>query len=58
MNDVGMALAIPLRMSSSKYGGDNDFFLDLAIPWTTLEPLGFAKRGRRGSRFVVHGRSD
>jgi hypothetical protein len=26
--------------SSSQYGNDNDYFLDLAVPWSTLEPLG------------------
>jgi len=29
--------------ASSKYGGDNDYFLDLAIPWATLESVGATK---------------
>jgi hypothetical protein len=29
--------------SSSKYGGDNDYFLDLAVPWATIEPLGLGR---------------
>jgi len=28
---------------SSKYGGDNDYFLDIAVPWTTLQSLGVAR---------------
>ena len=27
----------------SRYGSDDDYFLDLAIPWTTLEPLGVTR---------------
>jgi len=29
--------------SSSRYGGDDDFFLDIAVPWATLEPLGVGR---------------
>jgi hypothetical protein len=29
--------------ASSKYGGDDDYFLDIAIPWATLEPLGVTR---------------
>jgi hypothetical protein len=29
--------------NASRYGGDDDFFVDLAIPWATLEPLGVTR---------------
>ena len=29
--------------NASRYGGDEDYFLDLAIPWSTLEPLGVTR---------------
>lgn len=29
--------------TSSRYGGDADFFLDVAVPWSTLEPLGVTR---------------
>ena len=32
-----------LLAPSSRYGNDEDFFLDIAIPWTTLEPLGLMR---------------
>jgi hypothetical protein len=28
---------------SSTYGGDADYFLDIAVPWSTLEPLGLTR---------------
>lgn len=28
---------------SSRYGGDDDWFLDVAVPWSTLEPLGITR---------------
>lgn len=29
--------------ASTQYGGDNDYFLDIAVPWSTLEPLGVGR---------------
>lgn len=29
--------------ASSRYGGDDDYFLDLAVPWSTLESLGVVR---------------
>ncbi|MGZ6093727.1 MAG: thrombospondin type 3 repeat-containing protein [Polyangiales bacterium] len=29
--------------TSSRYGGDPDYFLDVAVPWSTLEPLGLTR---------------
>ncbi|MBI2390723.1 MAG: hypothetical protein HYV09_14130 [Deltaproteobacteria bacterium] len=28
---------------SSRYGGDDDYYLELAVPWATLEPLGLTR---------------
>lgn len=30
-------------VAPSRYGGDNDYFLELAVPWATLEPLGLTR---------------
>ncbi len=32
-----------LRAAGSRYGGDDDYFLDVAVPWSTLEPLGLTR---------------
>jgi hypothetical protein len=29
--------------TSSRYGGDPDYFLEVAVPWSTLEPLGLTR---------------
>jgi len=35
----GRSLVAP----GSRYGGNDDYFVDLAVPWTTLEPLGLTR---------------